>query len=127
MTVEIKQNGTWVNITPYIAFQGVKRGRNDVDGPEAGRTMDGKMHRARVATKMRYDITCRPLRTAELNLIETLIMPEYIDVRITDPYFSYPGKKTFHMYSNNTSAGFCIRKPNGIEWWNGVTFPLIEV
>lgn len=125
MTVEIKNaGGTWVDISPYIAFGGLKRGRNDVDGPEAGRTMDATMHRARVATKMRYDITCRPLKTAELNLIETLIMPEYIQVRIQDPYY---GRVTKKMYSNNTSAGFCIRKPDGTEWWNGVTFPLIEV
>ena len=125
MTVEIKNsNGNWVNISGYIAFGGVKRGRNDVDSPDAGRTLDGTMHRARVATKMRYDITCRPLKTAELNIIETLIMPEYISVRITDPFY---GTVVKQMYSNNTSAGFCIRKRNGTEWWNGVTFPLIEV
>ena len=125
MTIEIKNaSNRWVDTSGYIAFQGVKRGRNDVDGPEAGRTLDGTMHRARVATKMRYDITCRPLKTAELNTIETLIMPEYISVRIQDPYY---GTVTKTMYSNNTSAGFCIRKKNGTEWWNGVTFPLIEV
>lgn len=86
--------------------------------------MDGTMHRARVATKLRYDITCRPLTTAELNTIETLIMPEYIEVRVSDPYFGTVTKK---MYSNNTSAAFLIRKKNGTEWWNGVDFPLIEV
>ena len=124
MKVEIKQNGSWVDISNYIAYGGVKRSRNDVDGPEAGRTMDGTMHRARVATKLRYDITCRPLKTAELNIIETLIMPEYIEVRISDPYFGTVTKK---MYSNNTSAAFLIKKKNGTEWWNGVDFPLIEV
>ena len=125
MTIEIKNaSNQWVNISEYIAYQGVKRSRNDVDGPEAGRTLDAVMHRARVSTKMRYDITCRPLKTSELNTIETLIMPEYISVRITDPYY---GTVVKQMYSNNTSAGFCIRKKDGTEWWNGVTFPLIEV
>lgn len=125
MTIEIKNaSNQWVNISGYIAYQGVKRSRNDVDGPEAGRTLDAVMHRARVSTKMRYDITCRPLKTSELNTIETLIMPEYISVRITDPYY---GTVVKQMYSNNTSAGFCIRKKDGTEWWNGVTFPLIEV
>ena len=125
MKIEIKNSSNvFVDITPYIAFQGVKRGRNDVDGPEAGRTLDGIMHRARVGTKLRYDINCRPLKLAELTALETLIMPEYISVRITDPYY---GTVTKTMYSNNTSAGYCIKKKNGTEWWNGITFPLIEV
>ena len=126
MKIEIKNSSnTFVDITDYIAFQGVKRGRNDVDGPESGRTMDGTLHRARVATKLRYDITCRPLKKAELTTLETLIMPEYITVKITgDPYYGTVTKK---MYANNTSAGYCIKKKNGIEWWSGITFPLIEV
>lgn len=125
MKVEIKNSSNvWVDITGYIAFQGLKRGRSDIDGPEAGRTMDGTMHRARVGTKMRYDVTCRPLKLSELNAVETLIMPEYISVRITDPYY---GTVVKNMYSNNTSAAYCIKKKDGTEWWSGITFPLIEV
>ena len=125
MKVEIKNaSNAWVDISDFIAFGGIKRDRNDVDSPDAGRTLDAKMHRARVATKIRYDITCRPLKTADLNLIETLIMPEYISVRIQDPYY---GTVTKTMYSNNTSAAFLIRKRDGTEWWTGITFPLIEV
>ncbi len=128
MNVKIKKSdgsNTWVNISQYIAFQGLKRDRNDVDGPEAGRTMDGTMVRARVATKYRWDVTCRPLTTAELKIIEDLITPETIKVRIDDPQAGL--NKEMTMYSNNTSAAFCIRKKDGTEWWNGVTFPLIEV
>lgn len=126
MQVEIgtTSSGPWTDITNYIAFQGLKRSRNDVDGPEAGRTLDGTMHRARVATKIRYDVTCRPLKKSELNTLEGLIMPEYIYVKISDPYY---GTVTKYMYANNTSAAFCIRKKDGTEWWSGITFPLIEV
>lgn len=120
MTVSI--NGT--DITNFIAFGGLKRGRNDIDGPDAGRTLDGVMHRARVATKLRYDISCRPLKTAELRILEGLIMPEYVTVTITDPYY---GTITKTMYSNNTTAAFLIRKKNGSEYWGGIDFPLIEV
>lgn len=117
-------SGPWTDITGYIAFQGVKRERSDIDSPEAGRTMDGLMHRGRVATKIRYDITCRPLKLSELTTLEGLIMPEYIYVKVTDPYY---GTVTKQMYSNNTSAGYCIKKKDGTEWWSGITFPLIEV
>ena len=49
------------DITPYIKYQGVKWTRNDIDGPNAGRTLSGLMVRDRVATKIRLDITCRPI------------------------------------------------------------------
>ena len=51
-----------VDMIPFIAYQGLKWTRNDIDSPNSGRTLDGLMHRGRVATKIRLDITCRPLR-----------------------------------------------------------------
>ena len=113
-----------VDITGYIAFGGLKRGRNDIDSPEAGRTLDGVMHRGRVGTKLRYDVTCRPLKAADLTVLEGLIMPEYVSVTMSDPYY---GTVTKTMYSNNTAASYLIKKPDGTEWWGGITFPLIEV
>ena len=45
-----KINGT--DILPYVAYQGLKWQRNDLDSEGAGRTLDGIMHRARVSSKM---------------------------------------------------------------------------
>lgn len=112
-------------ITDFIAFGGWQRERSDVDGPEAGRTLDAKMHRARVATKMRYNVTCRPLRAGELASLERLIMPEYVTVKVVgDPYY---GTWEKICYVNNTSSQFLILKKNGEQWWGGITFPIIEV
>lgn len=113
-----------VDISDYIAYNGLKRGRSDVDDPDAGRTLDGVMHRGRVGTKIRWDVTCRPLTTAELHTLEDLIMPEYVTVTVSDPYY---GTVTKTMYSNNTSASFLLKRRDGTEWWSGVEFPLIEV
>ena len=112
------------DITPYIANQGVKWQRNDIEESSAGRTMDGKMHRGRVATKIRLDITCRPLTASELSTVLNLILPEYITVYYSDPMY---GTVTKTMYSNNNPASYLLKKPDGTEWWSGVTFPLIEV
>lgn len=112
-------------ITDFIAFGGWQRERGDVDGPEAGRTLDARMHRARVATKMRYNVTCRPLLVEELSSLERLIMPEYVTVKVIgDPYYG-TWEKT--CYVNNTSSQYLIRKRNGAQWWGGITFPIIEV
>ena len=40
-----KINGT--DITPYIANGGLQYTRNDLDGPNAGRALDGTMYRDR--------------------------------------------------------------------------------
>lgn len=113
-----------VNILPYVAHQGIKWQRNDIDSSEAGRTMDGQMHRGRVATKIRLDITCRPLRSSEAAIVLNAVWPEYISVRYLDPM---SGEVTKRMYSNNNPATHMLIQDDGTEWWSDITFPLIEV
>lgn len=112
-----------VNMLPYVAHRGIKWQRSDLDGPSAGRTMDGKMHRARVATKIRLDITCRPLKSEEARVVLNAILPEYVTVEYTDPMY---GLITKTMYANNHPATHMMIQENGVEWWDGITFPLIE-
>ena len=112
------------DMLPYIAYKGLKWSRNDVDGPDAGRTMDGEMQRMRVATKIRLDITCRPLTDTEASTVLNAILPEYVTVVYTDPMAGTTQTKT--MYSNNNPASFLIKKPNGTGLWDGITFPLVE-
>ena len=112
-----------VDMTPYIAFGGVKWQRNDIDSVNTGRTMDGLMHRGRIGTKIRLDITCRPMTATELSTVLNAIYPEYVIVYYDDPMLGYVQKR---MYSNNNPASFMMVQPNGDEMWTGVTFPLIE-
>lgn len=111
------------DITPAIAYQGVKWSRNDVDGPNAGRTMSGLMVRDRVATKIRLDITCRPLKLDELRFLLNLILPEFVQVTYEDPMY---GLVTKTMYANNHSAQIFKRYENNEEVWFNVSFPLVE-
>lgn len=112
-----------VDITPYIKNRGVKISYNDLDSSEAGRTLDGKMHRYRVASKVRIDITCRPLLTTEASTVLSSITPEFVVVEYTDPKEGNSVTKT--MYSNNYPVSYLIQKGTD-EWWEGITFPLIE-
>lgn len=120
MVLEI--NG--VNIVPYVAFGGFQWQRADVDGEGAGRDLSGDLHRNRVATKRRLDITCRPLTSAEIRIVLNAIYPEFVTVRYLDPQENAVIERT--MYSNNTPATYLIRRKNGEELWGGVSFPLIE-
>lgn len=110
-------NGT--DITPYVAMRGIKWQRNDLDA-EAGRTMDGTMHRDRVATKIRLDVTCLPLSSRDAAVVLNAIYPEYVEVTYTDPMY---GNITKVMYSNNNPATFINTVT---DLWEGISFPLIE-
>ena len=111
------------DITDFVAYQGFKWSRNDVDGPSTGRNLQGRMIRDRVATKIRLDITCRLLTGSEHMELLNLLMPEFITVEYDDPQ---AGRVQKTMYSNNHSSGYCIKKQNGTEYWHEVSFPLIE-
>lgn len=113
-----------IDMTPYVAFRGFKWTRNDIDGPDAGRTMSGLMMRERVSTKIRLDITCRPLLLQESQIVLSAIMPEYVTVTYTDPQMG--GIVTKTMYSNNNPASYCIKKSDNREYWDGIEFPLVE-
>lgn len=119
----LKVNG--FDMTPYIAFGGLSWQRADVDGPNAGRMQNGDMIRDRIAIKFRWDVKCRPLTGAELARVLTAIEPEYVTVEYTDPMTNTVRSGQF--YSNNIPASFAMRKADGTEWWQGVTFPLIMV
>lgn len=112
-----------VNILPYVQADGIEWQRNDLDGPNAGRTLSGLMIRDRVAIKATLKITCRPLTGAQLATILSLIQPEWVTVVYTDPTTNTNVTKT--MYSNNVPA--TLRNTNGsVDMWTGLSFPLIE-
>ena len=119
MTVKI--NGT--DITDFIAYNGLKWQRYDVDDPDTGRDMAGTMHRGRVATKIRLDVTCRPMYAEELRQLLNLILPEFVQVTYDDPMY---GRTTKVMYSNNNPAAYQQRYTSGRELWTGISFPLVE-
>lgn len=108
---------------PFTAYQGLKWERADVEAPDAGRTLDGIMHRGRVSTKIRLDVTCRPLTASEAHTVLQAIQPEWVTVTYDDPLY---GTVTKTMYSNNIPASFLICHKDGTEWWGGIAFPLIE-
>lgn len=112
-----------VDITPYIANEGLQWSRNDVDSPNAGRTMDATMYRDRVAIKYKWNVTCRPLLASELSTVLSLIKPEFFTVTYTDP--TTQTVKTGTFYSNDIPAQYLMHI-NGKEYWGGVTFPVIE-
>ena len=126
MTVEIYDysNSTWFDITPWIAWQGLTFSRNDVDAPDAGRSMDGLMHRGRVAVKEKMNVNTVQLTRAQSSKLQTLLYPETIMVRVT-PYPRTNAAQIMYMYSNNVKTTYVIHRENGDDL-QSLSFPLIE-
>ena len=112
-----------VSLLNYIAEDGIKWTRFDVEAPDTGRTLDGVMHRGRVAVKIRLDVTCRPLTSDEAAIVLNAIANEFVTVRYTDPMF---GSVTKTMYSNNIPTICATVYDDGTARWEGLEFPLIE-
>ena len=127
MKVEIYNPTTsnYVDITPYIAWQGLTFSRNDVDAPDAGRDMTGLMHRGRVAVKEKMNIQTVPLTKAQSSMIQTLLYPATITVQVT-PYPRTNAAQTFSMYTNNVKVTYIIHRASG-EDLQSLSFPLIEL
>ena len=118
-----KING--VDILPYTKESGIKWQRNDVESPNAGRTMDAVMHRGRVAIKFRADFELRDLHTEDAMKILNLILPEFVEVETNvHPLYGYV---IASFYSNNVPATcVTIDKETGDAIWTEISFPLIE-
>jgi len=112
-----------VDMTPYVAFGGLKWQRNDIDGEDAGRTMDGTMIRNRKTMKVRLDITCRPLTGSEAATVLAAIQNEFVTVDYDDPMLG--SRTSVQFYSNNVPASYLMYKGT-TDYWGGITFPLIE-
>ena len=126
MTVEIYSyaNNLWKDITPWIKYQGITFSRNDVDAPDAGRDMSGTMHRGRVASKEKMNISTIPLTRSQSAELQTLLFPETILVRV-NPYPRTNSSQTFYMYSNNVKVQYLQHQENGDDL-HELSFPLIE-
>ena len=116
--------GSYTDLAPYLAHQGLKWSRNDIDSSDAGRDATGALHRARVALKIRLDCTCRPLTDSELTTLLQKIQPEWLQVQYYDVQAG--ATVTKKMYSNNIPATFLFQRGANTQYWTGVTFPLIE-
>lgn len=127
MKVEIYQPSTttWVDITPYIAWQGLTFSVNSVDAPDAGRDMSGLMHRGMVAIKEKMNVQTVQLTRAQVSMLISLLLPESFSVRVT-PYPNTNAEKTMTMYSNNVKTTYVIHRGNG-EDLQSLSFPLIEL
>lgn len=111
------------DITGYIASDGYKWERNDIDSHNSGRDSNGMMHRRVIAQKDKLQITCRALTAYELG-----VLINALDTTTATVEYTVPGKgqRTSEFYNSKRSAGVVQDTGNSVQY-SGVSFDLIEV
>ena len=108
------------NVNNRLSFS-----RNDVDDPDTGRDLSGTMRRGRVAIKEKMNIQTITLTRAQSAMIQTLLLPQSFQVRVT-PYPQTNAAKVMWMYTNNVKTTYVVHRNNGDDL-QSLSFPLIEM
>lgn len=114
-----------VDFEPYLVERGYKVTREDVDGPNATRTMDLTMHRDRLGTKYGIDAGIRLLKGEDAKRILSALMPETVPVVYDNPYTALKEVKTT-MYVSKGSATV-TQSYDGVDLWEIDTIHFAEV
>lgn len=108
----------------YIAADGFKWERNDVDAPNSGRDMQGTMHRKVIARKYKLGITCRQLTAAEQTRLFSALAKNEVSVTFTAPDIGGTYAGTFY---NSKRSGGIVQDIGNVMLYDGVSFNLTEV
>lgn len=113
-----------VPFLPYIEDGGLVIEENDLDSEHSGRTLDGVMHRAVVARKDKHTIKCKPLKTAEANVVLNAISGAAF---VTVETNIHPKVGTFsgRMYNSSRTAAVYRVDEDGYAVWTDISFTLI--
>ena len=112
-----------LDITSWIASDGFKWERNDIDASDSGRDMNGTMRRRIIARKDKLQITCRSISSSQLEDLYDAISPATVSVTYTVPGNN---SRTATFYNSKKSAGV-VQEIAGATIYSGSSFDLIEV
>lgn len=113
-----------VDILPYILQGGLKWTQNDVDSPQAGRTLDGLMHRGKVTSKVKIEVQCIPVIPSVAAMLFELLDHEYVEVETDIAPINHPSAMT--MYNSTRPAACLIIDSQGTPRWDEIKFNLIQ-
>ena len=116
----IKING--VDIPKYPSTFSVAISDLD-DGTSTTRTMDGMLHRDRIAVKRKLELKFALLKWAELSTLLNQIQDVFFMVTYPDPMTGNVQTKEFYVGDRSAPVGL-IR--DGEYYWTGISFNFIE-
>lgn len=116
--------GSYFDISPYIALEGVNWSINPIDASDSGRDQSGKMHRSMIGQWRRLDVTLIPMPSTTMTSILQATSSEWLEVVFQDLQTgaSYTGK----MYRGATLNATLKVHKEATQYWEGLTLEFIE-
>ncbi len=121
--MRLYSGGLSVQIAPFI--EEIKWSENDLDSPDAGRTLDGKMHRGKVTSKRKAEIKLLPAKASVINSILKVLRSQYFHCE-TDLVPSDDDVVVMEMYNSTRSGGIQIVTTDNVIKHKDVSFNIIE-
>lgn len=116
-----------VDFTSYLNEDSIKWSRNDLDSDSSGRTLDGKMHRSRVAVKRKIEVSnIKRLTVSQMSALNAALLPQTISVSFIDPIAGGLYTGTFYGSTVSATTQFYDEYRDEI-YWHDVSFNLIEI
>lgn len=125
ITFEIQDNtqpSGWFDIVPYWAFDTLKEDENDVDGPNAGRSMSALTIRDKLGEKQKYFFNSVPIDIETSWAIKALARNEFIKVRTN---LKDGTLQVFEMYCGARSMHYMLNRKDGTQLVK-LSFNMIE-
>lgn len=120
--LKIKNGSDWHDYSGMVKLSGVGWKRNDLDADGSGRTMDGRMHRARISDKRTLEYTLIPDIPAKYASLDTDLQQQEFEAMYADLH----GTLTKTFYCSSFSATL-DQDVNDQPQWSGGSFTIIEV
>lgn len=110
--------------TEYIAEDGLKPSRNDLDKDGSGRNiLNGLMYRTRIATKLKYSVSFLRLTADLLQQLEADMDSPFIQVTLLEGRSNRQVTRTYYTSTINEGVQ---RSIDGVTYYDGVAFDITE-
>lgn len=110
--------------TEYLANEGLKPSRNDLDSDGSGRNLlDGLMYRSRIATKQKWTVSFLRLDEDVMSQLVADMDADYVTITMLDSKANRNITRTYYCSTINEGIQRYI---GGRTVYDGVTFNIIE-
>lgn len=120
--LRIKNGSAWHDYSDMVIMSGLSWKRNDLDAEGSGRTLDGIMHRAKIAEKRTLDWSLMPDRQDRYAALDTDLSQPTFQAQYSDLH----GIMTKTFYCSSFTAQLDLDIDDQPEW-SGGSFTMIEV
>lgn len=110
--------------TQFLAEDGIKPSRNDIDGEGAGRNiLDGLMYRNRIASKFKTPVLFNRMDEVIASQLLTDMKPEYVFITLLDAETNRYIEREYYCSTVNYGVQRYI---GGRTVYDGITFNITE-